>query len=140
MHKKGFSLIELIVVVLIVSILAAIAVPMYQGFVRRAQRSEAYAALGTIRTSERAYYIQYNGYLGIPFSYSGGEPVYEGEATSWELLGLENLSKPSPAGYHYGVYVIIDASGLWFYAEARNETKDPSFALRWLESTKKFSE
>lgn len=38
---KGFTLIELMIVVAIVSILAAIAVPQYQNYITRAQVSEA---------------------------------------------------------------------------------------------------
>ena len=53
--KKGFTLVELMVVILIVGILAAVAIPMMQGRIDKAKWSEGNAAAGTIRTAIRAY-------------------------------------------------------------------------------------
>lgn len=44
-HTRGFSLIELMTVVLIVAVLSAIALPSYNGYVARARRAEARTAL-----------------------------------------------------------------------------------------------
>jgi len=52
---KGFTLIELMVVILIVGILAAIAIPLMQVRIDRSKWSEACSAAGTIRTSIRSY-------------------------------------------------------------------------------------
>jgi type IV pilus assembly protein PilE len=41
MNKKGLTLIELLIVMVIVAILAAIAVPMYTGYMTRARRADA---------------------------------------------------------------------------------------------------
>jgi len=48
--QKGFTLIELMIVVAIVGILAAIALPSYQDFTIRARVSEAAAAAGACKT------------------------------------------------------------------------------------------
>jgi len=53
--RKGFTLIELMVVILIVSILAAVAIPIMRGRIDSAKWSEGKAILGTIGTSIRAY-------------------------------------------------------------------------------------
>ena len=54
-RKRGFTLIELMVVVLIVAVLAAVLVPMMRGRIDAAKWSEANAACAQIRTAIRAY-------------------------------------------------------------------------------------
>ncbi|MFN7222166.1 MAG: pilin [Burkholderiales bacterium] len=48
--QKGFTLIELMIVVAIIGILAAVAIPAYQDYTAKAQTSEAYTLLGGMKT------------------------------------------------------------------------------------------
>ena len=53
--RKGFTLIELMVVILIVAILAAVAIPIMRGRIDAAKWSEGRAMMGTVATALRAY-------------------------------------------------------------------------------------
>ena len=66
-NQGGFTLVELMIVVIIVGILAAVAIPMYQGATERAKASEAVAALGTIRGALRVYYAEHGTYVNANF-------------------------------------------------------------------------
>ena len=55
-ERRGFTLIELMVVILIVGILAAVAVPILRGRIEQAKWSEGAATAGAVKTAVRAYY------------------------------------------------------------------------------------
>ena len=61
-NKKGFTLIELMIVVAIIGILAAIAIPNFLNYQCKAKQSEAKQSLGTIAKNEVSYNAEYDTY------------------------------------------------------------------------------
>jgi len=65
MGKKGFSLIEVMLVVVIVGILAAVAIPSYNGYITRTRRADAVTALQTIALCEEKARAESGAYRDI---------------------------------------------------------------------------
>jgi type IV pilus assembly protein PilA len=63
-NRKGFTLVELMIVVAIIGILAAIAIPNFLQFRLKAKTSEAKSNLGAIRSTEVAYFAEWDYYIG----------------------------------------------------------------------------
>ena len=57
-RNEGFTLIELMVVVAIIGVLTAIAIPQYQKYQARARQTEAKTTLGSIYTAEQSFSVE----------------------------------------------------------------------------------
>lgn len=63
-RKSGFTLTELMIVVAILGILSAIAVPVYRGYITEAKKTEAKTNLDTLRLLEEQYFADKGYYTG----------------------------------------------------------------------------
>ena len=96
--KKGFTLIELMIVVAIIGILAAIAIPNFLKFQARSKQSEAKTNLKAVFTAETAYFGENNTYG--TFSVVNWEPIGSKQIYQYEI-GTETITLPlgaSPPG------------------------------------------
>ena len=92
MSKKGFTLIELMIVVAIIGILAAIAIPNFLAMQLRAKRAELPSNLDGVRTAEKAYHAEWDGFTSAsvtPAAQPGRTPVSfsAGGFVSFQNLG-----------------------------------------------------
>ncbi|MDN5865041.1 MAG: prepilin-type N-terminal cleavage/methylation domain-containing protein, partial [Gammaproteobacteria bacterium] len=83
MKDGGFSLIELMIVIVIVAILAAVAVPLYMNYGKEARRTAAVNALHTVASREEGYFSRFNQY-----------------ATSLTQLGYAASAVTTKGGYY----------------------------------------
>jgi len=99
--NSGFSLVELMIVIVIIGVLAAVAVPIYSNNVMKAKMSEADAAMGSIRTQLRVYY--------------GENGEYPTEATAIYVLDADwmNFTTGELTGKYFtdSSYTYISADG-----------------------------
>lgn len=58
MNKKGFSLIELMVVIAIIAILSMLTIPQFMKFLAKTKRTEAYVQLRSLYMEEKAYFAE----------------------------------------------------------------------------------
>ncbi len=103
--EKGFTLIELMIVVAIIGILAAIAIPNFMNYQCKAKQSEAKSNLGAIRTAQEAYYSEKDNYA------TGNDALVD--------LGMKTLKDNSDKKYDY--HITGDSSG--FGASATGNAK-----------------
>jgi len=105
--KKGFTLIELMIVVAIIGILAAIAIPNFLKFQAKSKQSEAKTNLKAIYTAMTGYYGENNTYNS--FNNVNWAPV--GTARYTYSVGSDNGVANPPGVGGSPVYVITGTSG-----------------------------
>lgn len=75
--QKGFTLVEIMIVVAIIGILASIAIPSYQDYVKRGKAAEASATLADLRIKMEQYYQDNRTYAGGPCAPTGGTKYFD---------------------------------------------------------------
>ena len=90
--QKGFTLIELMIVVAIIGILAAVAIPSYQDYTARAQMAEAVSLTAGFKTALAEYYQTQGAYTTALKPLSLGTTV-NGKYVRNIVFSVDNASK-----------------------------------------------
>jgi type IV pilus assembly protein PilA len=91
LRKTGFTLVELMLVVTIIALLSALAIPRYANYQCKAKQTEARKALGSMAKMQEAYFAEYSVY-----------------SMDLSLIGFSMKEITGPGG-HYD-YEMVDAS------------------------------
>ncbi len=107
-NEKGFTLIELMIVVAIIGILAAVAIPNFLQYQLKAKTAEAKTNLGAIKTSQEAYMAENDFYLTSAVSNAAPADIkqaWPSPASGFDEIGF------APSGNVYYAYEVAVAGG-----------------------------
>ena len=110
--KSGFTLLEIIIVVIIIGVLASLALPRFFRMVEYSRTAEALTAITAIRGAvERCEYR-----LGL------------GACNNWQNIALENPTDAPNSHWTYEIAVNSPSSGAYEITATRNDNEDTSSA------------
>jgi len=125
LSRRGFTLIELMIVVAIIAFLAMIAIPNYLKFVARSKRAEAQVILASLYAAEKAYFVENSAYtndlkaLGwkpegkvhYTYGFGGAEGTNYIKGDLGGDMGALSQSKADKAGFVAVAVADIDGDG-----------------------------
>ena len=133
-RRGGFTLIELMVTVALIGVLSSMAIASFRLYQLRSKRSEAFANLAALRTTQLAYFHEAGGF--VPASPSPGLAGYpSADKQNWQAGGGVFPTDPPGLGFHivgwrpegatyfdYETVAVQGANGWYFTAVAYGDT------------------
>ena len=152
-NRKGFTLLELMIVVAIIGVLAAVAVPGFMAYIKSSKTAEAKTNLDSVKKGAIAFFeaehYSKNGMTAVTKQYPGASGSlkynrvgpfnlsevgikyrpedYESEFKNgpWSLLNFR-ISGPFYYGYSYAVKTVVDGNGRILDDEVEGLAKKPN--------------
>lgn len=125
-EEKGFTLVELLVVIVILGVLAGIGVPTYRGFIDRSYEAATLAELQAVSMAIKYYFIdpehdnepfdlrELGRYLGTDFTVDESGATYLDYSLTWES-GKNYISAKPPSN--------SKRKDAWIYIEDTDENR-----------------
>jgi len=122
MFKKGFTLLEVLIVVIIIGILAAIALPQYTSTIEKARSAEATSNIGALRSSMDRYWYDQS---ALAASYT---------AATIDLLDIDNPNNDTGRLYNYTLTDTSSATTKTYTIEAKRIGKETTHWVKWVQT------
>ena len=119
-RQRGFTLLELLMVVIIIGILAAVAIPQYLKTREKARMVEALGVLGQLRSAEIRYYAEHETHadtisnLDFDASVFSGTPLFSydiGTASTTDFSVVATRTGNAPADCEADYTIVIERDG-----------------------------
>lgn len=139
-RNGGFTLTELMIIVVIIGILATLATPSFVGYIQRSRVTEASTFLVTIKQRQESYRDEFGRYADVsndledfhPASPPGRDPVMWSTTPAWSQLGA---APDAPIRFRYATVAggpgeqppaesNMDDNDHWFMARARGDLNE----------------
>lgn len=116
--KNGFTLVELMIVIAILGIITAIAIPSYNGYISSARLTEAQNNIAALKLAEEEYFLENNAYF------------YLTTGTNTQLSAASGGLWTAQAGQNGVTFdYLVTGSGLSYVITATGKNNTPSAGL-----------